>query len=73
MNIAQKKYPEKTIINLIKIEQIIKMWKKINHSTKTKQNNSIHTIYIPVDVSVGWNDIKQKKSEIQNNRRSSTY
>ena len=31
MNIDQKKSSEKIIINLIKIEQIIKMWKKINN------------------------------------------
>ena len=53
MNIDQKKSSEKIIINLIKIEQIIKMWKKINHLTKPKHNNAIHTIDIPVDASVG--------------------
>jgi len=62
MNIAQKKYSEKIIINLIKIEQIIKMWKKINHLTKPKHNNAIHTIDILVDSSVGWNDIKKDKN-----------
>ena len=50
------------------------MWKKINHLTKPKHNNAIHTIDIPVDSSVGWNDIKKtQKSAIQNNRRSSTH
>ena len=73
MNIDQKKSSEKIIINLIKIEQIIKMWKKINNLTKPKYNNSIHIIDIPVDALVEWNDIKRKKSAIQNNRRSSTH
>ena len=38
------------------------MWKKINNLTKPKHNNAIHTIDIPVDSSVGWNDIKKNKN-----------
>ena len=41
------------------------MWKKINHLTKPKHNNATHTIDIPVDSSVGWNDIKKKNLQFK--------
>ena len=62
MEIANNKTARNTIININKIEKIIKMWKVIQFTTSTKTNSSIQTIDIPNDTSIPWNNIKGKNN-----------
>ena len=62
MDIANNTTARNTIININKIEQIIKMWKVIQFTTSTKSNSSIQTIDVPTDTSIPWNNIKGKKN-----------
>ena len=66
MNIENKVTNSSTIINIQKIEQVILMWKHINHLTSDKAKSSIQTIDIPVDENINWNDIKKTQITIQN-------
>ena len=62
MDIANNTTARNTIININKIEQIIKMWKVIQYTTSIKSNSSIQTIDVPIDTSIPWNNIKGKKN-----------
>ena len=62
MEIANNKTARNTIININKIEIIIKVWKVIQFTTSTKTNSSIQTIHIPNDTSIPWNNIKGKNN-----------
>ena len=62
MEIANNKTARNTIININKIEIIIKVWKVIQFTTSTKTNSSIQTIDIPNDTSIPWNNIKGKNN-----------
>ena len=52
MDIANNKAARNTITNINKIEQIIKMWKVIQFTTRKRTNNSIQTIDILTDSSI---------------------
>ena len=52
MEIANNKGPRNTIININKIEKIIKMWKVIEFTTSKKINRSIQIIATPTDTSI---------------------
>ena len=64
MDIANNTTARNTIININKIEQIIKMWRVIQYTTSIKSNSSIQTIDVPTDTSIPWNNIKGKKNVI---------
>ena len=64
MNIANKYSPEKTILNIQKIEQAIAMWRKIKYLTVTSARTNLKTNNIPTDASVKGNDIKSTKTYI---------
>ena len=55
------------IKNLKKIESIIKILNNIIFLTNPKTKSSVPTIYIPIDTTTLWNDIK-KNNKISNNR-----
>ena len=52
-DIQNKKSSPKTIINILKIEAIIKMWTRINSMA------SLNTLDIPIDTTIHRNDIKK--------------
>ena len=62
MEIYNNKTARNTIIDINKIEQIIKMWKVIQFTTSKTSNSSIQTIDIPTEISIPWNNIKGKKN-----------
>ena len=62
LNIRNKSSSTQTIINIQKIEQVIKMWRTIKYVMVNKQNTSLKTINIPVDGTVKWSNIKKDKS-----------
>ena len=64
MDLASNKTARNIIININKIEQIIKMWKVIQFTTSTTSNSSIQTIDVPTDTSIPWNNIKRKKNVV---------
>ena len=55
------------IKNLKKIESIIKIWNNIIFLTNPKTKSSVQTIYIPIDTTTPWNDIKNNNN-ISNDR-----
>ena len=59
MDIAYNKAARNTIININKIEQIIKMWKVIQLTTSKITNSSTQTIDIPTNTSIPWNNIRE--------------
>ena len=61
VNIAKKSSFEKIILNIQKIEHIIKMWKRIKYITSNEKKSYIQTINIPCDETIKWNDIKKAK------------
>ena len=61
MYVANNKTARNTIININKIEQIIKIWKVIQFTTSKTSNSSIQTIDVPTDTSIHWNNIKGKR------------
>ena len=61
MNIANTSSPEKTILNIQKIEQAIAMWRKIKYLTVTSARTNLKTNNNPTDTSVNGNDIKSTK------------
>ena len=62
MNIANTSSPEKTILNIQKIEQTIAMWRKIKYLTVTSARTNLKTNNNPTDTSVNGNDIKATKN-----------
>ena len=62
MNLENKSSSSKTIINIQKIKNTIKMWKKIRFLTGNFTNAQLQTLDIQVDKSIGWNDIKEQKN-----------
>ena len=67
LNIKNKSSSAQIVINIQKIEQVIKMWKtikmwkKINYVLVSKQQESFKTIDVPADKTIKWNDIKKHK------------
>ena len=59
MNIANILNSSSTIINILKIEQVIIMWNIINYLTSDNKNLSLQTIDIPVDEKIHCNDIQK--------------
>ena len=45
---------------LLTIEKQIEIHKRIHHLTPTKANNNIHSIAIPKDETLNWNNIPKK-------------
>ena len=64
MDVSNNTTARNTIININKIEQIIKMWRVIQYTTSIKSNSSIQTIDVPTDTSIPWNNIKGNKNVI---------
>ena len=62
LNIRNRSSSAQTIINIQKIEQVIKMWRTIKYVTINKNNASLKTVDIPVDGIIKWSDIKKDKS-----------
>ena len=62
LNIRNRSSSAQTIINIQKIEQVIKMWKTIKYVTINKNNASLKIVDIPVDGTIKWSDIKKDKS-----------
>ena len=62
MNLENKSESSKTIINIQKIEKIIKMWKKIRFLTENITHAQLQTLDIPEDETIGWNDIKKQRN-----------
>ena len=62
MNFENKLNCSKTIINIQKIKNTIKMWKNIRFLTGNFTNAQLQTLDIQVDKSIGWNDIKEQKT-----------
>ena len=60
LNIRNKSSSAQTIINIQKIEQVIKMWRTIKYVTGNKQNASLKIIDIPVNGTVKWSEIKKR-------------
>ena len=57
-DIHNRRSSSKTIINILKIESIIKMWKRINSMTNNSTMASLNTLDIPIDKTINRNDIK---------------
>ena len=62
MDLENKSSSSKTIINIQKIESTIKIWKWIQFLTGKNTNAQLHTLDIPMDESIGWNEIKEQKT-----------
>ena len=62
MNLENKSASSKTIINIQKIKNTIKMWKKIRFLTGNFTNAQLQTLDIPEDETIGWNDIKEQRN-----------
>ena len=62
MNLENKLASSKTIINIQKIEKIIKMWKKIRFLTGNITQAQLQTLDIPEDETIGWNEIKEQRN-----------
>ena len=58
-DIQNNKSSPKTIINILKIEAIIKMWTRINSMTNNNTMTSLNTLDIPIDATIHRNDIKK--------------
>ena len=57
-DIQNRKTSSKKIINMIKIENIIKTWKRINLMTNNRSTVSLNTLDIQIDTNIHRNDIK---------------
>ena len=61
MNLENRNQDSKTIRNIQRIKQTIKMWRTINYLTHHTKSSSLHTIDIPEDSFIQWKEIKKYK------------
>ena len=61
MNLENRNQDSKTIRNIQRIKQTIKMWRTINYLTHHTKSLSLQTINIPEDSFIQWNEIKKYK------------
>ena len=61
-NIRNRSSSAQKIINIQKLEQVIKMWRAIKYVTININNTYLKTVDISVDGIIKWSDIKKDKS-----------